>query len=262
MFESEVRAQDFRAAVDLAAENGEGRVEFAAHADVMIPNARQQKDKRTGGTVSQAGGRKPFWLCREIRNDFGMVRADDKSTVRHGAPSGLQCEGRIVQVGRGVGFEEGAQVLRCSREGGLGPGGKGDQAWPARGSKCGDRGCFLEHDVGVCPAHARGHDTGPARPVGGRPRRQPGVDVKRRRGKSISGLGCEIRLAGICRCCSARAVLIRPAMPAAASRCPTFVFTEPIAQKPGRAVDVRKALVSARISMGSPTGVPEPCAST
>ena len=39
-------------------------------------------------------------------------------------------------------------------------------------------------------------------------------------------------------------------------------FTEPIAQKPDRAVDERKAFVSARISMGSPTGVPEPCAST
>ena len=56
--------------------------------------------------------------------------------------------------------------------------------------------------------------------------------------------------------------MIRPATPAAASRWPMFVLTEPMAQKPVRASAARKACVSAAISIGSPSGVPVPCAST
>ena len=56
-------------------------------------------------------------------------------------------------------------------------------------------------------------------------------------------------------------VLISPATPAAASRWPMLVFTEPIAQKPLRAVRARNAWVSAATSMGSPSSVPVPCAS-
>ena len=53
-----------------------------------------------------------------------------------------------------------------------------------------------------------------------------------------------------------------PATPAAASRWPRFVFTEPIAQ---RAPDGRPSLRTAdreRSSIGSPSGVPVPWAST
>ena len=51
--------------------------------------------------------------------------------------------------------------------------------------------------------------------------------------KSIAGLSVsQLRLGGISRCSSARTVLIRLATPAAGSRCPTFVLTEPTAQKP------------------------------
>ncbi len=80
--------------------------------------------------------------------------------------------------------------------------------------------------------------------------------------KSISGLGSvKFRLAGICRCCSASTVLISPDTPAARSRWPTLVFTDPMAQ-PCRAGRSPKALVSAAISMGSPSSVAVPCAST
>src|SRR5258708_3418000 len=54
----------------------------------------------------------------------------------------------------------------------------------------------------------------------------------------------------------------RPAAPAAASRCPTFVFSEPNAQKPFLFVPVRNTWLSASISIGSPSVVPVPCAST
>ncbi len=40
-----------------------------------------------------------------------------------------------------------------------------------------------------------------------------------------------------------------------------FVLTEPMAENPVRSVAVRNALVSAAISMGSPSSVPVPCAS-
>ncbi len=41
-----------------------------------------------------------------------------------------------------------------------------------------------------------------------------------------------------------------------------LVLTEPSAQKPRRAVFARKTSVSAATSIGSPSGVPVPCAST
>jgi hypothetical protein len=55
--------------------------------------------------------------------------------------------------------------------------------------------------------------------------------------------------------------LRNPATPAAASRCPMFVFTEPTSSG---APPLRRPIAVARasISIGSPTGVPVPCAST
>ncbi len=49
--------------------------------------------------------------------------------------------------------------------------------------------------------------------------------------KSMCGLGrSQPSDGGRVRCCRASTVLIRPAIPDAASRCPMFDFTEPIAQ--------------------------------
>ena len=55
--------------------------------------------------------------------------------------------------------------------------------------------------------------------------------------------------------------MIRLAIPAADSQCPTFVFTEPNAQNWRRRVNWRKALVSPSTSIGSPSAVPVPWAS-
>ena len=58
--------------------------------------------------------------------------------------------------------------------------------------------------------------------------------------KSMAGLGLsKFRLGGISLYCSASEVLISPATPAAASRCPTAVLSEPIGQKPFFSVHVR-----------------------
>ena len=81
--------------------------------------------------------------------------------------------------------------------------------------------------------------------------------------KSIIEFGfSKWRLAGICLFSRASVALIRPATPAAASKWPRFDLSEPIAQKFLRCVVARNALVSALISMGSPTTVPVPCVST
>ena len=80
---------------------------------------------------------------------------------------------------------------------------------------------------------------------------------------SIFGFGSsKWRLGGICRFLMHIAALMSPATPAAASMCPIFPFTEPTIQRSSLARPVPRAAASAPTSMGSPTGVPVPCAST
>src|SRR5438034_9659597 len=78
------------------------------------------------------------------------------------------------------------------------------------------------------------------------------------------GLGvAKCRLGGTARSLRASATLTSPAMPAAASRCPKLLFTDPTRHGPppsGRP-DPRTA-PSARASMESPSKVPVPWAST
>ncbi len=70
------------------------------------------------------------------------------------------------------------------------------------------------------------------------------------------------RLGASCACSTDSTALMRPATPAAVSRWPMFGLVEPIAQNCVRsAPPLRKACVSAAISMGSPNCVPVPWAS-
>ncbi len=81
--------------------------------------------------------------------------------------------------------------------------------------------------------------------------------------KSIVGLGATKLIdGGSVRVCSASAVLIRLDAPAAITMWPTLLLSEPIAQKPRSAVWRRKARVRPSISIGSPSGVAVPWAST
>ena len=86
-----------------------------------------------------------------------------------------------------------------------------------------------------------------------------------RKGESASArfgfgtLACSVGASWPWRICSR--ILVRPAMPAAASSWPILDFTEPSAQKPLAAVSLRKAWVSPSSSIGSPSAVPVPCAS-
>ena len=63
-------------------------------------------------------------------------------------------------------------------------------------------------------------------------------------------------------CSSISVVLIRPVTPAAHDRWPKFDFADPMPQKPRRVVPDENASMSAEISIGSPSIVPVPCAST
>ena len=65
------------------------------------------------------------------------------------------------------------------------------------------------------------------------------------------------RCGKITRSRSDSTTLISPATPAAASRCPMFVFTDPIQS---RSSDGSASLIACT-STGSPSGVPVPCAS-
>ncbi len=67
----------------------------------------------------------------------------------------------------------------------------------------------------------------------------------------------------MCPCSSASAALIRPAMPAAAVEVADVGLDRAErAEARGVGVRARNAWVSAATSIGSPSGVPVPCAST
>ena len=125
---------------------------------------------------------------------------------------------------------------------------------------------LLQHDVRVGAADAERADAGAARRPSRAARAAARSSTKNGLArKSICGFGAlKCRLGGqLAGARSASTVLISPATPAAASRWPMLVLTEPIAQKPRVARSPRrKARVSAAISIGSPSGVPVPCAST
>ena len=79
--------------------------------------------------------------------------------------------------------------------------------------------------------------------------------------RGIAGFGvAKFRLAGSVAWRAARSALSSPAMPAAPSRCPMFVLTEPTGS--GSSRPAAKTAPSAAASIGSPTFVPVPCSST
>ncbi|CAM3866271.1 hypothetical protein COSO111634_27445 [Corallococcus soli] len=81
--------------------------------------------------------------------------------------------------------------------------------------------------------------------------------------KSICGLAfSKCRLGGISPWCSASAAFIRPASPATVSRWPMLVFSDASGMVPRCSGPSPYARWSAATSIGSPSGVAVPCAST
>src|SRR5260363_309640 len=90
---------------------------------------------------------------------------------------------------------------------------------------------FLQQDMGIRATNAKGADASPSGRLLARPRFQMRIDVKG------TALKVDFRIrALVCKegtkvlCFRHKIALISPAIPAAASRCPILVFTEPIAQ--------------------------------
>ena len=122
-----------------------------------------------------------------------------------------------------------------------------------RTSRCGTQAAIrpledrrlLEHDVGVGAADAERADAGPPRRRA-RPAGKLRVDEERTVAPiDLRSAALEVQARRISRCSSASAVLMSPATPAAASRWPMLVFTDPIAQRPFPLALARNALVSA-----------------
>ena len=104
----------------------------------------------------------------------------------------------------------------------------------ARRSAGGAPGASSTHDVRVGAAEAERADAGDARPAAALATASPSSAPRpaaRPRGCAGSA-SRKCRCGGICSCCSASTTLISPAMPAAASRWPMFVLTEPMQQRP------------------------------
>ena len=81
--------------------------------------------------------------------------------------------------------------------------------------------------------------------------------------QAMCGLGvCRWRCGGSSWCCKASTTLIKPAIPAAASRCPILVLTEPRSSRLAVVRPSPSTAPNACTSMGSPSAVPVPCAST
>ncbi len=78
-----------------------------------------------------------------------------------------------------------------------------------------------------------------------------------------AGFGCsKLTVPGRASFSKASTVFINPVMPDAASKCPTFPFTDPMVHGVLEFRSGPSASLIASISMGSPLRVPVPCAST
>ena len=179
--------------------------------------------KTRRGSLASSSAAASSWLA-----------ATSDPALLEGAPALLEREGDVgerllgvrAQVRRerlGVGVERGARARREHQQ----------LERPVRRLGLGRARRLLEHRVGVGAADAERVHAGPARAL------RVVQSVRRaltRNGlvsKSIAGFGLsKPRLGGICRCCSASAALIRLATPAAVSRWPMLVLTEPMRQKP------------------------------
>ena len=179
--EAEMRTEDFRAAIHLAAEDREGRAKLAAHADVVIADAGEKQDDRAFRSFVHAGGGKARRLRCERGDGTGAIRRDDEAAVRHRAAASLQSECRVVQIHRRIAFQKCAEIFGGSRERRLGARREHEKFWPLRFAHGRDRRCFFEDDVGIRPAHAGGHDACAARAAGSDPRSQACVHEERRR---------------------------------------------------------------------------------
>ncbi len=260
----ERRFQDLGAEVDLAAERRLGLVELAPHARVLRALAREQEGHRPVARLLVAGEdplrierteerrRRRRGRGRPARGGAPAAAGRSAGSRRRRPAPGL---GRLPDAPRGSASPSPAPPACAPKGPGAARDARGRRARPAAPPPA-PRGRWCRRCRRSCTPARRG--ALPASQSASRELTKNGLAAK-----SISGFGSsKWRLGGIFPWRSISTVLIRPATPAAASRWPMLVLTEPMAQKPRRSVRARKARVRASISIGSPSEVPVPWAST
>ena len=223
-------------------------------------NADLARDRLGAGPSCAAGWRSE---PAQLRAPSSARRRRGDAGTRAGRPAGSTRRRRIATP-RARRDARPAARARASSAVGVRAESTGDLRRVAVGSGAAAAGASSSTTCALVPPMP--NELTPARRGAGR--RGPLAKRDRRRrtaldAKSICGFGrSKCRLGGSLPCSSARTVLISPATPAAASRWPTLVFTDPMPQDPRRISPGANARVSAAISIGSPSGVPVPCAST
>ena len=199
-----------------------------------------------GGVVGDHG--QPLGEVRAA--DAGGVRRRRRSVQRRRRPSASATRCASAASASGVRADSGRQ---CSGA----PGAR----WPALGARPAPprrSTCALVplNPNELTPARRGRAPRGQARPL--RVDARPGSRPRRCAGSA----SWKCRCGGMRSCCSDSTTLISPATPAAASRWPMLVLTEPISSGVVAARPAPSAPASACTSIGSPSDVPVPCAST
>ena len=117
--------------------------------------------------------------------------------------------------------------------------------------------------MGIGAAKAERAESGDPPPVHGLPGGPLGRYPDRQFGPGYERVwSAEVQVGGISPCCKAKTTFNRPAIPAAASRWPRLVFTEPIMSGRSAGRFAPRTAARAWTSIGSPSRVPVPWAST
>ncbi len=274
-----VRPQRLGAAVERTAKRGLAAIQRAAHARVLRSLARQEEGhpqvlarRPLAAVQGPAAGRGLLLAPRRALQSGAQVRGaighDRDATAQVRAAGGGACT--EIARARLVGWRDRRRIAGDELvERGIVGRGDAQHVRPRRFRRvrAGARrqvGRRLEHDVGVRAdeaerAHARQAPFAPrgpgARGCGQAERHAIPFDHR-------AGLRDDQCGATWARCSESTA-LMRPAMPAAASRCPMLAFTEPrYSGLPGGSPCAEHRAPAPAPRSDRPSGVPVPCAST
>ena len=238
----------------------------ARHAGVLRAAAREHEHDVERGRRRRPGRGGRCGRSRAARVDgVGGVGGDDDTAVANRAATDGQRVGDVGEVGVGLGLEVVGQRVasgvverrrRAAADSDEQLLGRRRRAVGAQAGASSTTTCAL---VPPTPSELMPARRG-ASPGHGAARADSTNGV---RSRSSSGFGA-VKLAsgGSVRWRSACTTLIRLATPAAVSRWPMLGLVETSRQKPVSSVVARNASVSAATSIGSPTCVPVPCASS
>ena len=177
--EAKQRFQNRSALVDRARENRITPVKALTHARILRALARKQKGELRRG----CGRRFGFAGAAEFLDQAAPVLDDGGEPLGETAPAGLQGEGDVANALFRVRFDMCREAATGFRQGIVVAGRQDKQmrGLVTEGGSGGgrDRGRFLDDQMDIGSAYARGIDPGDARFGAARPRPQLGIDEER-----------------------------------------------------------------------------------